>query len=109
MKFYRCKHCGQIVAIVKETKVPIMCCGEAMEEIIPGTTDAAVEKRVFPCRVPFDVPGGIHAEGKGFPGGEEGRGGVQLAQGIGDALAKVRQHEVALPVRSKPCHGVGPV
>jgi len=46
MKFYRCKHCGQIVAIVKETKVPIMCCGEAMEEIIPGTTDAAVEKHV---------------------------------------------------------------
>ena len=46
MKFYRCKHCGQIVAIVKETKVPVMCCGEAMEEIIPGVTDAAVEKHV---------------------------------------------------------------
>ena len=46
MKFYRCKHCGQIIAIVKETKVPIMCCGEKMEEIIPGTTDAAVEKHV---------------------------------------------------------------
>ena len=46
MKFYRCKHCGQIVAIVKETGVPIICCGEAMEEIIPGTTDAAVEKHV---------------------------------------------------------------
>ena len=39
MKFYRCKHCGQIIAIVKETKVPIMCCGEK-------TTDAAVEKHV---------------------------------------------------------------
>ena len=46
MKFYRCKRCGQIVAIVKETKAPLMCCGEAMEEIIPGTTDAAVEKHV---------------------------------------------------------------
>ena len=46
MTFYRCKHCGQIVAIVKETKVPIKCCGEDMEEIIPGTTDAAVEKHV---------------------------------------------------------------
>lgn len=55
MKFYRCKHCGQIVAIVKETKVPIMCCGEAMEEIIPGTTDAAVEKHV-PV---FEVKDGI--------------------------------------------------
>ena len=46
MKFYRCAHCGQIVAIVKKTGVPIMCCGEAMQEIIPGTTDAAVEKHV---------------------------------------------------------------
>ncbi len=46
MKFYRCKHCGQIVAVVKATGVPLICCGEAMEEIIPGTTDAAVEKHV---------------------------------------------------------------
>ena len=46
MKFYRCKHCGQIVAVVKKTGVPIICCGEAMEEIVPGTTDAAVEKHV---------------------------------------------------------------
>ena len=46
MKFYKCAHCGQIVAIVKKTGVPIMCCGEAMQEIVPGTTDAAVEKHV---------------------------------------------------------------
>ncbi len=46
MKFYRCSHCGQIVAIVKATGVPILCCGEPMQEIIPGTTDAAAEKHV---------------------------------------------------------------
>ncbi|MBR4461527.1 MAG: desulfoferrodoxin Dfx [Erysipelotrichaceae bacterium] len=46
MKFYRCKKCGQMVAIVKKKGCPIMCCGEPMEEIIPGTTDAAVEKHV---------------------------------------------------------------
>ena len=46
MKFYRCKVCGQIVAIVKQTKVPLMCCGKMMEEIIPGTTDASLEKHV---------------------------------------------------------------
>lgn len=46
MKFYRCKKCGQIVAIVEKKACPIMCCGEAMEEIVPGTTDAAVEKHV---------------------------------------------------------------
>ncbi len=46
MKFYRCEHCGQIVAIVKGTGVPIMCCGQAMKEIVPGQMDAAVEKHV---------------------------------------------------------------
>lgn len=46
MKFYRCKHCGQIVAVVKATGVPLICCGEAMEEIVPGTVDAAAEKHV---------------------------------------------------------------
>lgn len=46
MKFYRCKHCGQIIAKVKDTKVPVICCGEAMSEIIPGSTDAAKEKHV---------------------------------------------------------------
>ena len=46
MKFYRCSHCGKIIAVVKETGVPVMCCGQKMEEIIPGTTDAAAEKHV---------------------------------------------------------------
>ena len=46
LKFYRCNHCGQIIAVVKKTGVPVVCCGEQMQEIIPGTTDAAVEKHV---------------------------------------------------------------
>ena len=46
MKFYRCAHCGKIIAVVKESGVPVMCCGQKMEEIVPGTTDAAVEKHV---------------------------------------------------------------
>ncbi len=46
MKFYICKGCGKIIAIVKDSACPTKCCGEAMQEIIPGTTDAAVEKHV---------------------------------------------------------------
>lgn len=46
LKFYRCKHCGQIVAIVKGTGVPIICCGEPMQEIKAGEMDASVEKHV---------------------------------------------------------------
>lgn len=45
-KFLRCEHCGNIVAMVKDKGVPMMCCGQKMKEIIPGTTDASVEKHV---------------------------------------------------------------
>ena len=45
-KFYVCKHCGKIIAVVKESGVPTMCCGEKMSEIIPGSVDAAAEKHV---------------------------------------------------------------
>ena len=45
-KFLICEHCGNIIAMVKDTGVPVMCCGQKMTEIIPGTTDAAVEKHV---------------------------------------------------------------
>ena len=46
MKFYRCAKCGKIIAMVKPSACPTMCCGEAMQEIIPGTTDASAEKHV---------------------------------------------------------------
>ena len=45
-KFLRCAHCGNIVASVHESGVNVMCCGEKMGEIIPGTTDASVEKHL---------------------------------------------------------------
>ncbi|MCD8049782.1 MAG: desulfoferrodoxin, partial [Clostridia bacterium] len=44
--FYICEHCGNIVVKVKDAGVPVMCCGQKMTEIVPGTTDAAVEKHV---------------------------------------------------------------
>ena len=45
-KFFICEHCGNIVAMVKPSGVPIVCCGKIMKELIPGTTDASVEKHV---------------------------------------------------------------
>ena len=45
-KFYICAHCGNIIAKVKDSGVPVMCCGQKMTEIIPGTTDASLEKHV---------------------------------------------------------------
>ena len=45
-RFYKCNHCGQIIVKVKDVNVPVICCGEAMEEIIPGSVDASLEKHV---------------------------------------------------------------
>lgn len=45
-RFFVCEHCGNIIAFVRDKGVPVMCCGQKMTEIIPGTTDAAVEKHV---------------------------------------------------------------
>lgn len=46
VKLYRCNHCGNIVEMVEESGVPIVCCGENMELLDPNTTDAATEKHV---------------------------------------------------------------
>ncbi len=46
MKYYVCEHCGNIVEYVNASGVPVVCCGEPMKELVPGTTDAAVEKHV---------------------------------------------------------------
>ena len=46
IRLYRCKHCGNIAVKVIDSGVPMVCCGEKMEEIIPASVDAAVEKHV---------------------------------------------------------------
>lgn len=45
-KFYICEHCGNIIAKVHDAGVPVMCCGQKMTEIIPGTTEASREKHI---------------------------------------------------------------
>lgn len=46
LKFYRCGHCGNIVTKIEDKRVPVVCCGEKMAELVPNTTDAAQEKHV---------------------------------------------------------------
>ena len=46
MKFFKCRHCGKIIAVVNERNVPTICCGEPMSEMVPNTSDGAVEKHV---------------------------------------------------------------
>lgn len=46
MKFLLCEHCGNLVGMVRESGVPMMCCGQKMTELVPGTSDGAAEKHV---------------------------------------------------------------
>ena len=45
-KFFVCETCGNIIAMVKPSGVPVVCCGKPMKQIVPNTTDAAQEKHV---------------------------------------------------------------
>lgn len=45
-KYYICEHCGNIIEMVRPSGVPVVCCGQNMTELVPGTTDGAVEKHV---------------------------------------------------------------
>lgn len=46
VKFYRCEHCGNIIEKIIDSGVSVVCCGEEMTELIPNTTDGAIEKHV---------------------------------------------------------------
>ncbi len=45
-RFLRCNVCGNIVAIVEDSGVPVVCCGQNMTELKAGSTDGATEKHV---------------------------------------------------------------
>ena len=46
LKFYKCAHCGNVAIKPFDAGVPLMCCGEKMEELTANSTDAATEKHV---------------------------------------------------------------
>lgn len=45
-KFFRCKHCGNMVELINNGGMPMICCGEPMGELIPNTVEASAEKHV---------------------------------------------------------------
>ncbi|MBR6300986.1 MAG: desulfoferrodoxin [Clostridia bacterium] len=46
MTFYKCPHCGNIIAHHEDSGVRCVCCGEEMKPLIPNTSDGAGEKHV---------------------------------------------------------------
>jgi len=45
-KFFFCKHCGNMVGLIDDRGVPLVCCGEKMTELVSNTAEAAVEKHL---------------------------------------------------------------
>ena len=45
-KFYKCSRCGNVVEKVVDNKVPVFCCGQKMEELVPNTVEASGEKHI---------------------------------------------------------------
>ena len=45
-KFYVCEHCGNMVGMIHDAGVPMMCCGQKMTKLEPGTVEASHEKHI---------------------------------------------------------------
>ena len=45
-KFFICEHCGNIIGVIHDAGVPMMCCGQKMTQLVPGTVEASVEKHL---------------------------------------------------------------
>jgi superoxide reductase len=54
-KFYICRHCGNLVGMLKDSGVPLVCCGEPMAALKPNTVDASGEKHLPVVSVEGDV------------------------------------------------------
>lgn len=44
--FFKCSVCGNIVGLIEDGGGALVCCGQDMDQLIPGSTDAALEKHV---------------------------------------------------------------
>ncbi len=46
VKFYKCRHCGNVAVKFVDSGIHLVCCGEQMQHLIPNTVDASNEKHV---------------------------------------------------------------
>jgi len=45
-KFFICDHCKNLIGLIEDKGVPMVCCGQKMTELIPNTVDASGEKHL---------------------------------------------------------------
>lgn len=65
-KFFKCRHCGNVIEKIVDSDVPVVCCGEKMEELVANTVEASVEKhlpvvtRIDDCTIKVEVGSVAH-------------------------------------------------
>ena len=45
-RFYICEHCGNVVGMIHDAGVPLMCCGQKMTKLEAGVVEASREKHI---------------------------------------------------------------
>lgn len=45
-RFYICRHCGNIIGLINDSGVPVVCCGEKIGQLVPNTVEASREKHL---------------------------------------------------------------
>ena len=45
-KFYICRHCGNLIGMINDSGVPVICCGLKMDALVPNTVEASGEKHL---------------------------------------------------------------
>ncbi|MCF0212287.1 MAG: desulfoferrodoxin [Bacteroidales bacterium] len=46
VKFFVCRHCGNVIVKIVDHRVPPFCCGQKMEELTANTEEASTEKHI---------------------------------------------------------------
>ena len=59
VKFFKCNTCGNFVETIYKSPVPMMCCGQKMEEIVANTVEEAFEKHIPDVKIDGDT---IHVQ-----------------------------------------------
>ena len=54
-RFYICEHCGNLIGMIHDAGVPMMCCGQKMTKLEAGTVEASREKHIPVVEVVGDV------------------------------------------------------
>jgi superoxide reductase len=45
-RFYLCKRCGNMIGLLNEKSVPLVCCGVEMTHLVPNIVEASAEKHL---------------------------------------------------------------